>query len=335
MKSLAGSLLFALLAASLVHGQAEVHLANGAVMKGSVIEDDGQTVKVALIADGGSGATATYKYEQLAPLTIYRLRFNKTERDDVKGQMDLAAYALDNGLFPSARLSYDLAKKANEKKKAGMDTELAALYARAPRVALTWAKKKIDEKQYLPAEKVLSRICELFPDCDDATEAGKMLVLIAPNTGATRQESVEKKPGGSSKTAREAAAPAKKEYDKAHETRRIALNETKNPTQATRKLEAAIEEFRSAQKLLDSAMKKEGADSDLAAHYEAWTAKVKEDMVSTYVDIANLYFSRQSLPNALKAVDAALQIDRENSEALTLRGLIQVAMSESSRWGWR
>src|SRR5262245_148859 len=132
MKSLAASLVVALLAASFAQGQSEVHLANGAVMKANVVEDDGQTVKVALIAEGGTGATATYKYEQLAPQTIYRLRFNKTEREDVKGQMELAAYALDNGVFPSARLSYDLAKKANEKKKAGMDAELATLYNRAP-----------------------------------------------------------------------------------------------------------------------------------------------------------------------------------------------------------
>ena len=114
-------------AVSIARGQAEVHLANGAVMKGNVVEDDGAKVKVALIVDGDTRGTALYTYDQLAPQTIYRLRFNKTEPDDVKGQLDLAAYALDNGVFVSARLSFDLAKKANEAKKAGMEQDIEKL----------------------------------------------------------------------------------------------------------------------------------------------------------------------------------------------------------------
>jgi tetratricopeptide (TPR) repeat protein len=320
--------------ASFLPGQAEVHLANGAVLKGNVTEDDGEKVKVALIVEGGSGATATYRYDQLAPQTIYRLKFNKTARDDVKGQMDLASYALDNGVFPSARLSYDLAKKANETKKAGMDKELEALYARAPGIALSFAKKRIAAKQYVQAERDLARICELFADRDEAAEAAKLLEEIAPNSGASRQEAVEKKPGGSNKTAQEAAAPARKQYEKAHATKRKALSETKNLTQSTRQLETAMDEFRSAQKLLDGAMKKEGADSDLAAHYDAWTAKVREDMVDTCVAIANLYFSRQSYQQALRAVSEALLLDDNDSEAKATRARIQIAMSDSDRWRW-
>ena len=179
MKVQSASLVFALLAATWALGQAEVNLANGAVIQGRVIEDDGEKIKVALVAEGGTGATAIYRYEQLAPQTIYRLKFNKTERDDVKGQMDLAAYALDNGVFPSARLSYDLAKKANEKKKAGMDQDLAKLYARAPKVCLEWARKAVDTKQYLSAERILSKICALFPDAEEAVTAAKMIEEIA------------------------------------------------------------------------------------------------------------------------------------------------------------
>jgi hypothetical protein len=334
MKVQFASLVFAVVASSWAVGQAEVHLANGAVLQGNVIEDDGEKVKIALIAEGGTGATATYTYDKLAPQTIYRLKFNKTEREDVKGQMDLAAYALDNGVFPSARLSYDLAKKANEKKKAGMDADLAKLYARAPKVVLEWAKKNIETKQYMAAERMLTKLCALFPDSEEATAAAKMTEEIAPQTGSFRQESVEKKPGGSSKTAKEAAAPAKKEYDKALATKRKALGETKNPTQATRQLEESIQQFQAAQKLLDGAMKKEGGDSDLAAHYDAWSGKVKEEMVETYVDIANLYFSRQSLTNAMRAVDSALLLDRHNAEALMVRAHIQVAMNEGDRWRW-
>ena len=86
MKVQFASLVFALVAASWALGQAEVYLANGAVIQGRVTEDDGEKIKVALVAEGGTGATSVYRYDQLAPKTLYRLKFNKTERDDFKGQ---------------------------------------------------------------------------------------------------------------------------------------------------------------------------------------------------------------------------------------------------------
>ena len=61
---------------------------------------------------------------------------------------------------------------------------------------------------------------------------------------------------------------------------------------------------------------------------------MKEDIVETCVDIANLYFSRQSLSNAMRSVNEALLFDRENSEALATRARIQVAMSDYDRWRW-
>jgi tetratricopeptide (TPR) repeat protein len=332
MKSVIG-IIAVLAMSSVASAQAEVWLANGAILKGNVVEDDGEKVKVALIAEGGTGATATYKYDQLAPHTIYRLRFNKTERDDVKGQIDLAAYALDNGVFPSARLSYDLAKKANDAKKAGLDAELEKLYARAPTVVLAWAKKQIDAKRYSEAHKYLRRLCELFPDREEGIEAHKLLEEIAPAYSSSQSEAVAKKaPGG--KTAEEAAAPAKKLYDKAHATVRQAMAEYKKPVQVTRLLKTAIEEFQSAQKLLDQAAKKEGPGSELAARYDAWSEKVRDDIVETYVSIANSYFSRQSNAEAMHAIDEALLIDKNNSEALATRARIQIAMSDNNRWKW-
>ena len=197
-----------------------------------------------------------------------------------------------------------------------MEQELAKLYARAPGVALA-VGEEADRGEELPPRRnsTLARLCELFPDSEEAAQppsSSRRSRRRPARPGARRST---RSPGGSSKTAKEAAAPAKKQYDKAHATRRKALAETKNSTQATRQLEAAVEEFQAAQKLLDSAMKKEGADSDLAAHYDAWTAKVKEDIVATYVDIANLYFSRQSHSNALKAVN-----DRASARLGQLRG---------------
>jgi len=333
MKSVIALALLTVAASSPLAAQSEIWLKNGAIMPGRVIEDDGEKIKVELIAEGGTGATALYKYDQLAPHTLFRLRLNKTDRADVKGLLELTNYALDNGIFPSARLAYDLAKRANETKKLGMDAEVEKTYARAAGVVLDWAKKKIAAKETMEAHKALRRLCELFPDREEGVEAAKLLEEIAASCDTCHQEAVDKKAAGD-KPAREAAAPAIKQFQKGQATVRQAMAEYKKPVQVSRLLKTAIEEFESAQKMLDGSMKREGANSDLAAHYEAWTAKVKDEIVNAYLSLSNSYFSRQSNKDALDAVNAALLIDPKNSEALATRGRIQVASSDSDRWRW-
>ena len=139
-------------AVSIARGQAEVHLANGAVMAGNVVEDDGAKVKVALIADGDTGARRSTRTSSSRRRRSTACGSTRRSRTTSKARSISPAYALDNGVFPSARLSYDLAKKANEKKKAGMEKDLEKLYARAPAAVSSRAKKEIDTKASMRAE---------------------------------------------------------------------------------------------------------------------------------------------------------------------------------------
>ena len=61
---------------------------------------------------------------------------------------------------------------------------------------------------------------------------------------------------------------------------------------------------------------------------------LNEEIVETYLSLANAYLSRQSNKEAMDAVDEALAVDPKNSEALATRARIQIASSNSSRWKW-
>lgn len=311
--------------------QSEIWLQNGAIIQGKVLEDDGEKIKVEIVADGGTGATATYKYDQLHPHTIYRLKFNKTERDDVKGQIALANYALDNYVFASARLSYDLAKKANTAKKAGLDADIEKLHARAPAVILEYAKKHIATEDFVEAHRALRRLGELFPDREEGAEAAKLLDEIAVGCSTCQMDTIRKK-APVAKSSVDLMAPAKRQYDKAQATVRQAMTEYKKPVQVSRLLKTAITELETARKLLDEAVSKEAMTRELEAHHAAWAEKIKEETVDAYVSLSNSYFSRQSNKDALDAIHAALLIDPKNPEALATRGRIQVASSDTDRF---
>src|SRR5262245_10029334 len=86
------------LLASFARAQQEVNLKDGGMVKGTVTEDDGKKIVVQLALGNAGSGQANFAYDQLAPSTIYRLRLNRTPRNDAKEQLGLATYAFDNGL---------------------------------------------------------------------------------------------------------------------------------------------------------------------------------------------------------------------------------------------
>ena len=328
------------LLAGLLPAQAEVVLKTGKLLarRGEARagrESGLPEEKAALQTEGPGKAIATFKYDELAPKTIYRLRMSRTDSDYVKGQMQLAAYALENGLFEDAITSYQLALKANEKQGRGLDAELKALYDSAPPVVLRYARQWIDDGKILDAEKLLARFCENRPDSPEAGEAHKMLYEIAERAMGARDARRQRQTEGvgSQKTAQEAAKPAKVYYDRAHAKVREALGNTRNQSQAVSLMSSAISDFEKALRLLGNIMEKEGEASDLAAHYDAWDAAVKNDIIETHLHIASIYLTRGSFNQSQRAVNQALALDPNNSEALAMRGRIEIAANEgSSRW---
>lgn len=323
-------------AASSLPAQDEVVLKTGVVLKGKVVDDDGAKVTVRLSTDGGGSATAVYPYEDLGAPTLYRVRLARTPRDDARKQLDLAIWAFDQGLLDSARLSYLLAWEADAKQGGAIKEDLQAALKRAAPTAMKLARDDLAAGRVLKAEQRLARILQYLPECTEAEQARALLDETAAKAMEAReQERLAKvSPEAREKTAKQAVAPAKVHYDKAHGLVRQGLKDTEHQSQSIGSFRSALAEFDAARKQLAETLKSEGPQSEFAAHYETWDKMVVGDIVATRLHIASVYFVRGSYKNALEEVNAGLALDAGNAEALGMRGRIEVASSEGGRWRW-
>jgi hypothetical protein len=318
-----------------VLAQQEVVLKEGQVIKGRVTEDDGKKIVVRLSLGGEGSGTANYTYEQLAPSTIYRLRLARTPRDDAKEQLALATYAFDNGQWDDARLSYFLADAADKKQGGTLRPQLVALVERAAPVAMERAKKDVEAGRVLAAEQRLGRLLEHLPESPEADKARAMIEEIHKRGMEEREKRRMAEVAEESRDkAKDVVAPIKARYESAHAKEREALANTRKQTAAIQGFRDAIAEFEGVRKDLTRALVEQGQKSDFAGHYEAWDKMVKNDIVEVRLHLASLYFVRSSLVDAQNEVNAALAIVPESSEALAMRGRLEVASAESGKWRW-
>jgi hypothetical protein len=304
-------------------------------VKGRVSEDDGKKIVVQLAIEGGGSGTANYTYDQLAPQTIYRLRLARTPRTDAKEQLALATYAFDNGQWDDARLSFFLADAADKKEGGKLKKELDALVERAAPVAMQMAQKDVDAGRITAAERRLARILEHLPESPEADKARTMLEAIKQKAMDEREkrrlaEVAEEK----REKAQEIMGPIKRRYEAAQALVRDGLNNTKRQTQAIQTFRDAIANFEGVRKDLAQTLQDQGPKSDFAAHYASWDKMVKNDIIETRLNLASLYFVRSSLIDAGSEVNAALALDPESSDALAMRGRLEVASSEGGKWKW-
>jgi tetratricopeptide (TPR) repeat protein len=321
--------------ASVVGAQQEVVLKDGAVIKGRVTEDDGKKIVVQLSLDGEGSGTGNYTYDQLAPSTIYRLRLARIPRGDAKEQLALATYAFDSGLWDDARLSYVLAEAADKKAGGALKPQIDALVERAAPVAMQMAQKDVDAQRPMTAERRLSRILLYLPECPEAEKARAMLAEIQKKVADEREKKrLAEVAEEARERAKEILAPVKARYDVARALVRDALSAKNRQTYSIQTFRDAIANFEGVRGDLAQLMRDQGPKSDFAAHLPSWDKMVKNDIVDTYLHLASLYFGRSSLIDAQREVNAALAVDPKNSEALAMRGRLEVASSEGGKWKW-
>ena len=321
--------------ASFVGAQQEVLLKDGGFVKGRVSEDDGKKIVVQLQVDGGGSGTATYTYDQLAPQTIFRLRLARTPRTDAKEQLALATYAFDNGQWDDARLSFFLADAADKKEGGTIRKDLDALVERAAPVAMQMAEKDVEAGRITPLKRASRASSSTSPRVPRPTRRGR----CSRRSSRRRMDEREKKrlaevAEDKRERAQEIMGPIKKRYEAAQALVREGLNNTRRQTQAIQTFRDAIANFEGVRKDLARTLENQGPKSDFAAHFASWDKMVKNDIIETRLNLASIYFVRSSLQDAGGEVNAALALDSENSDALAMRGRLEVASSEGGRWKW-
>src|SRR5262245_16412406 len=151
---------FALLAAPSA-AQEKIKLKSGKVVSGRATAYDGQ--KQILSFHTEDGQDAQYKLDELDARSIYLVYSSVVPKDNPKGQLQLANFARDAGLYEHAARRYGYAKKADPSLAPDVEREGAELRRRAAEYCLANARaaeQKGDERE---AQKWLAILLERLP----------------------------------------------------------------------------------------------------------------------------------------------------------------------------
>jgi len=319
-----------LLFTPLLCGQQEILLKGGKTIRGWVLDDNGTKIKVRLDTGGKGTAVTTIAYDELAPRTIYRLMKRRTPRDDAEGQLALAEYCLEHGLYMVGRVHYRRALTLDEKQGGRLRPRLEALRNRAAGVVLEASRKLIAEGKTLQAEKDLGLILKYLPDAPEAAEARRLLEEIAQKALEARLAKRKAMVKSHADRVRARLKTLRKDYEKAHEEIRRGLLVANKPVQAIKHYQAAVAAFDKILQKLKKASEEVQDDSEFSEDARAWIAIVTNDKIEAQLHMASAYFTRQTLTKALEVVNAILADHPKHPEALAMRGRIEVALNDDS-----
>src|SRR5262245_15002165 len=162
---------FALLAAPSA-AQEKIKLKSGKVVSGRATAYDGQ--KQILSFHTEDGQDAQYKLDELDARSIYLVYSSVVPKDNPKGQLQLANFARDAGLYEHAARRYGYAEQ-DPSLKAEVEKEREILRQRAADYCLSNARAAQAKGDAKETNKWCSILLERLPNSPQATQASAIL----------------------------------------------------------------------------------------------------------------------------------------------------------------
>jgi tetratricopeptide (TPR) repeat protein len=296
---------------------------DGSEVRVVILEDDGTTLKV-------RQGTKRFEiaYADLALPSVYMLKAEKTPAKDGKAQLALADWALEMGLFQSAREHYFKAVDAD----AELKEKAIAGYRRADqaqcKALLALAKQAHEKKDVQMEEKVLSHLMTTFPGSPEAAEADKMLEALQLR-GETKSV-IDRL----DKDAQKVAERAKDHYERAVEANKRGLRNTRRQSQAAPRFESALRHLKTCVTLVKRIEKEYQQDVKVQERIKTVYGMIQDTEIQVLLNLAHVYTTRQNFIKAQGYVNQALAIDPKNKDARAARNRIELAAA-SDRRGWR
>ncbi len=321
--------------AQVSQAQELIFLKDGTVVKGEITASTENSVTAVV-----NGETYTVSADKFDPHFYYRVR-DKALGNDAKGRIQLALYAIDNNLFFRAKAQFEQAKsidpkiaeefKAKQwpKLKEAVGQKLLSAANRAFRNGSNKMAKKYcsliltkldDTKAYAAADDLIDKIQQKIDEKQDARAEQRRKMA------AQKEETAEKMSAAKRDSI---LTPVEKERDAAERINHKGL-EAKNLTDAKGKFESAASKFGTALKMIEK-RRKDTTDEQTIEALNLLKQECQTGGVQAYLNLANLYSSRGSYQNALKACNQALAIDPNNEEAKSLRAEISTT---AGGWGF-
>lgn len=301
-----------------------VRLKDGTRISGKATKYD-QTTST-LSWKGDDGKAYELKIDDLDTRSTYSVLKSQVPNENGKGQLQLANYTRDIGLYAHAVRHYGYAEKADPALKPEVDAQMAVLRTNAAKWGMQQAKAAADKGDKEAALNWLKKIILKLPNEPEAAEAQRLLDNYYAKAKAEKTAEVD---NHQDDLLKEGLAKGKKAYDKMLEENKKAL-QAKSPSASIKGWEGAVKDGERAIKEIDK-FSKDNPDK-YTELLDGYRKTVNDQIIEIYMSLASQYATRSSYNDALSEVNKALAIDPKNSQALSMRARIQDAASQGLRW---
>lgn len=318
-----------LVAAGAAQASGSIKLKNGSRLTGRATDYDEATQVLSFRVDGGE--VRKLHLDELDGRSVYQVTRSSVPEDNGPGQLELANYARDIGLYAHSARHYRYAAAADPSLRQEVDVQLAEARSLAARWAMDNAKEAADEGDLREAEKWLTALIDKLPDEPLAGEARRILDGHYEKIRADQEAEVEAaKPGLLQKD----LATAKKHYDSMRERNKKALTGGGSSGQRMRDWENAAESGERALRELDKRAKGYD-DPETLATLEKYRGIVIDEIIQIRMSMASYYSTQSSYKKAADEVNRALALDPKNGDALAMRARVEENASRGGEgWWW-
>jgi tetratricopeptide (TPR) repeat protein len=305
-----------------------IKLKSGAVVSGRATAYDATKEVLSFRTDAGEDVT--YTLSQLDARSVYLVYASVIPKDDAKGQLQLANFARDAGIYEHAARRYGYAEQADPSLKATVERERAELRRKAAETCLALAKEALAKKDTKSADKYLTLLLERLPGEPQAAEAARLLDGYYAAEASARDDAAE----------RELAEHLQKDLKKGKELYDRMLQRTQEGLTARSESkskglwEGALADGQGVLKEIDKLAAKYGSDPKVQEGAARYRKITRDHMVDVHLHLASQRTVKSDYKDAEKHVNAALALDPRNGEALAARARIEAAASEGLFSWW-
>jgi hypothetical protein len=302
--------------------QEKIKLKSGKVVSGRATKYDDDKKVLSFRTDAGQDVD--YTMDQLDARSVYLVYASVIPKDEGKGQLQLANFARDAGLYEHAARRYGYAEQADPSLKAEVERERDVLRQRAADYCLANARTAQSKGDAKEAQKWLAIILDRLPNSPQAAEAASMVEQGYAREANARDDALEKE---HEELLQKDLKKGKSHYDSMIERTREGLT-ARNASKSEKLWKSAIDDGEVVLKEIDRLAKKYPDDArvqDGATRYRQLTV---EQMVEVHLHLASQYTTNSSLKAALREANKALALDPKNGQALAARARIEQASNE-------
>lgn len=316
-------LTFALLAVLAVPSAAQekIKLKNGSIVAGRATAYDAKNEVLSFRTEDGQDKK--YTMAELDGRSVYLVYSSVIPKENAKGQLQLANFARDAGLYRHAIRRYGYAEQ-DPSLKSQVESERVILRRRASAYCMEQAKAAQAKGDSKEAQKWLSLILEKLPNETEATEAAAMVQANYMRDANARDDALEKEHVELLQTD---LKKGKQAYDTMIERTRDGLT-ARNESQSQNLWKNALSEGQTVLKEIDRLTKKYPEDPKVQDGAKKYRKLTIDQMVEVHMHLASLYTTRSSFNEALREVNQALALSPQDPEVLSQRARIEAASNE-------